>query len=235
MNGNNPFHWRIGILAGKQTRRRTGVAHPALRFAEGLRARYALGQGGFRRLTDLELERRAAGVILQFIRRDGDWQISPTLNLSMLQWKSGKEPTPRPACGAPPSAREMASQTNRPGLRRCATVTQTVEMEELIRHVAAARTRTEKFPEIAADTCALTNRPSERASSSFKVADRQLPVVLLRRPSLPASAQPAEIIRRNSHPSAEPERHIDIGKLTDGVIRAIDSRIIAQRERLGRL
>jgi hypothetical protein len=249
MNASNPFHGKIKTPAGKQLRRGTGAAHPAVRFAEGLRTRYALGRWGFCRLPDLELQRRGAGVVFQFIRRDGDWQISPTLNLLMLQWKSGKEPAPRPAWGAPQPPREMASETNRPGLRRRATVTQTVEMEELIRYVTASRVRTESFPEIPPDTPTLSNVRGERTGSPFKVADRQLPVTLLRRSSLPAPAQAAEIIQRNTRPSAEPERHkvsvtahhlapetaIDIGKLTDGVIRAIDRRIIAQRERLGRL
>ena len=247
MNRSNPFHGRIKIPDGSRFHCGTGMAHPAVRFAEGLRTRYALGRWGFCRLGDLELQRRAAGVVLQFVRRDGDWQISSTLNLFLLQWKNSKAPRQDWGTSLPP--RDMASETNGPILRRRTVATQTVEMEHLIRHVTASRRRTETFPEAALETSALTNRRSERAASPPEVADRQLPVTLLRRASLPAAAQVAEIVQKNIRPGAEPERHkvsttahhpspettMDIGKLTDGVIRAIDRRIVAQRERLGRL
>lgn len=134
-----------------------------------------------------------------------------------------------------PSAPEPGRETiERTLVRRLETRTER-STRALRERLEARRTRSTSAP--SARPALLEREP--RAGSAASAAPGAPPELVLARTAAPATpARDENASPRGGSPGADPspgaERPLDVGHLTDKVLSAIDRRLVAERERLGR-
>jgi hypothetical protein len=210
-------------------------------FARALARRYEVGHARHLGMA-LELRRAAPGVTVQPVHHHTHVQVAPRLVLSLLAW-------PRSPAGATEPAGTARSRPPAPELwlprRTAAGIRQTITMaadpappERLVRRLSARGERiVEVWPDLGAGATTAV-----RPSAALPVAR-----VVLRQAGRPAGSDHAPS-RPDSSPSTArgwsastgdaPQKlpaSIDLHRLTDQVVQAIDRRIIANRERMGRI
>ena len=168
-------------------------------------------------------------------------------NLTVLAWHA---PQPGPSAGEParPASRLRVEQEVRT-LRTVVRVSEISAPELLVRRILAQGSRVEAVP-VAAQVLASRGvlREPARGEAAEPLALLVPPVPRIVRQHAPVEAERAAAMRpeESSRPARHeelratgtglrpPEQAIDVNRLTDQVIQAIDRRIVAQRERLGR-
>ena len=110
-----------------------------------------------------------------------------------------------------------------------------VGVEELRLHsvdrIVRERRRVEELPRLARDAAAATGADSPLARPSFMVTRAPVERVATE-PTPPLTVSPERGQRAAPKPALAPP--LDLDRLTEQVVRQIDSRIVALRERLGR-
>jgi hypothetical protein len=230
--------------AGRRGTVRTSLA---VRFARAISLRYEFRRQWSCRVLDLVLHRGSPGVTFQLSHREGDLRIAPILRLVMLIWGSRPEMTGGNRSGGPVPRLIVARDAYMPRPGRRSTTAGTVERDRLIRRVTAWRERIEVWPGGSPSSFVPLPKYGQKAGTFLNATEGQPPTKILRR-SIPPEIEPKDALRRVARQAEGPEltkvanstnqrpreTAIDMNYLTDGVIRAIDRRIIAQRERLGR-
>ena len=240
------FHQISAWAHGKQ-RRRTS---PAAQFARVIADRYLARPKSRLRMFDLVLRRSALGVTIQMNRREGDLHLAPNLRLLMLVWgKSGESTHTREAL-KPVLRLTIAKDaaTLRPRTRQITA--ESPARDRLLRHLAARRERKESLPASGIRSAALLEQGA-RAKTPPRQLDQQAPMTILKRFQPPmsligpekrsqqirppsAEVEPQQVGRAVKPRPAQAPLDVDVNHLAERVIQAIDRRIIAQRERLGR-
>lgn len=213
-----PGDWRVsagGVRLAQQTAMHCGVGA----FVQALMARYNGWQTHWPSL-DLVLRQRPSGMPMSPIYHQVQMQVAPRLHLS------------------------IRGETHILHQRSTERVERTLR-EQLVYSLNARGTRIDAV----ATPDSLTARSSHNASSPGTRAD--LPLVrpiprVVRRPRTELAPDDRGLFAETamtlpgrrpvvaSHTNAPDPAAIDVHRLTDQVIQAIDRRIVAQRERLGR-
>lgn len=187
------------------------------------------------------------GVAVQYLQQHSHTHVAPRLALTVLAW-----PAAQPGSAAHEPARPASRLRVEQEIRTLRTVIRLSESsapEQLVHRVLAQSRRVEGMPPAAH---LQASRSLLREPASAEAAELETPMVqpvprIVRRlapveADQVASMRPAEGsrpvrgegLRATGTSPRPPEQVIDVNRLTDQVIQAIDRRIIAQRERLGR-
>ena len=214
-----PGDWRVSA-GGVRLAQQTAMHNGAGAFVQALMERYNGWQTHWPSL-DLVLRQRAPGVTMSPLYHQVQMHVAPRLNLT------------------------IRGETHILHQRSIERVERTLR-EQLVHYLSARGTRIDAV----ATPGSLTARGLNKAPSPGTRADLSLarPVSrIVRRPITELAPEdrglPAEtpmtlpgrrpvVASRTNPPAPTP---IDVNRLTDQVIQAIDRRIIAQRERLGRI
>lgn len=210
-----------------------------LGFVEALRRRHAVARRGWPGVA-LVLARRPAPPIRSgrplalSIASRAEVRVAIDLWLRTVLGRS-IAPAPGHAATAPPMTPRRVEAAN--GVLRREIVERLSRRDEL--HTAvitrAARAVTERV-ERRLQVVTAHHRREETVTEVRTIARRDPPAAASPAPAL-APLSPAERARVEAHaaqPVAAAARSLDVATLTTEVMRAIDQRIIAQRERLGR-
>jgi hypothetical protein len=198
------------------------------------------------------------------IRREGDFHFVPCARLVLLLWghqreKSGADTSAKPelrlrekidagSSGKPSLRLSFQKQHRRLGRRLHGVAQETMAWDGLIHYLMAWRERREFRPEVPLRASNAFATSAREVSAFQSAADDRPPRRILRR-LFPSETKPKDALH---HPAgrveepmplrAQPANHrgplegeFNLNQLTDQVIQAIDRRIIAQRERLGRV
>lgn len=183
-------------------------------------------------------------------RRAGDLHIAPCLKLAMLIWGETAE-KPRVGYAQKPVMRLVLAKDGRMLLPRVRlTPVPSSERDRLLGHLVRRRERLESWGSTLARGSALSGQRGDNAGTLPKQISEQRSVAILKRFQSPqtlveqenssqrakrlgAEPEPLPIIRGSKQ--GQPEAALDVNHLAERVIQAIDRRIIAQRERLGRV
>lgn len=204
-----------------------------MNFAQRIAARYAGRSPGWLRSLNMTLVCRL-GIQSMVLRH---WQralfhLSPRINLSFVSGiPEGVFRPDRPAVSTTisPIRRVMNWLRSETYVKR---VVRSIERETLVEHVTSRRRRIE------ADAGNGPDKPKQKPI--MKVLRRERGLVT-QKPDGPKAevyepiASPGRGYQRGSVMTPAATSSIDVNQLTDEVIRSIDRRIIARRERLGRV
>jgi hypothetical protein len=228
--------------------RHGGCFVAAVAFARAITSRYSRGRFLFWRRLNAVLLRHRSGITVKFIQAwNATWHLAPRLTFALLihgERKSG--------AGAP-LRRELAARL-RPHLAASALRARTSsdsphfrERDRFIRYLTTCRSRKDLHSDNS-EPSVRSSLQRHRPSSRFEELPEPAPLAL-RRLQRPAALQELQdtlpsLGKPHSLDAAQPENwrsaprasstKLDINQLTQQVIQAIDRRIIAQRERLGR-
>jgi hypothetical protein len=211
--------WRVsagGVRLAQQTAMQSGVGA----FVQALMERYNGWQTPWPSL-DLVLRQRPSGMITPPVYHQVQMQVAPRLHLT------------------------IRGETHILRQRSIERVEQTLR-EQLVHYLSARGTRIDAVITQASLTArSLNGAPSSGMSANLPLARPVARVV--RRPvtelapkehgplaetPMPLPGRRPAVVTRTNPPAPAP---VDVHRLTDQVIQAIDRRIVAQRERLGRV
>jgi hypothetical protein len=203
----------------------------ALQFAGVLLRRY-LGREWSDPLHGLILGKNRIGAAIQHLHRHQQISITPNLALTVLNWTGHSRVSDRPA--AVPPAPHLRYQQNIELIRGVTRKQETHILEQFVDQVIWQKRRVE-----------VNSQPSPAGNSALQVPDvkrvvrRTVTPIQDQAPIDPVTVQRMEGKLQERKPSNQtygsPEAPIDLNRLTDQIIQKIDHRIVAQRERLGRV
>jgi hypothetical protein len=223
---------------------RIRISRRIFRFVQEICQRRALPRLGAWRMLDLILRKSNPMIMLQRVQREGDFFFAPRLVLAIISLanpsKDGNQQAPQPRLAL---AREQII------LRKYQNSSRFVTTERMLCQITSHCERVEIWsrtprPDLRQAT------PARRATLTQvqpNIASSRPPVKIFRRsPSVeienttaapqPFRSEPAAKLSMKTNVNARPiEATVDVKRLTDQVIQAIDRRIVAQRERTGRL
>ncbi len=264
-NGSRNVRERIRTTAGRvRLARRASLPGRAAEFARALMRRYVAGQVSSPALN-LILRRPWPGVMLHRISHRTQIYLAPRLTLTGLSWSGQRRADDRSAGGSAPAALKprLEPQVGIPSVRQVPVASfASTAVHGLVRRLAGRSERIEpgRLPAVSLMAGALrtwnTGADRERSPQGERDVEARpwrppahvIPMVF-RRPaatatqsgadgSLPDKPRPVAHGRpwtaEGGCRTASPEA-IDVNRLTDQVIQTIDRRIVAQRERMGRL
>jgi len=225
---------KIFSRPGPQDTRRTA------QFAGTVAGRYAVGRSSSWRISNLILRRSLPAMMLNVVQREGDLHFAPHLQLLMTIWNGS-----RSAAMVERRVERFAvlREISRPYLRTIATVQESARRQRFIRYLMEWRMRQET--EVRApmrNSLELPARSDKPAAVTATGILRRIPTPLnvMERDSSPHEVkrgQNAEFRRvweERAQRKAEITPTLDVNHLAERVIQAIDRKIVAQRERLGR-
>jgi hypothetical protein len=217
-------------------------------FVRAIAGRYSMSRSSFWRRLNPVLRRSPSGITVKFIKyRNVQWHFAPRLTFALLIRGEGK------AQSGAPMRPELAARL-RPYLATYAlrpetssNSTQSRDRHRFIHYLTTCRLRKNFHAEgslPAVFSSSQGHRPSPRLEELLEqtrlVLRRRLPAAALQeldanfpclsKPLNPDAAQPEDW--RSGRRPKDPA--LDVNQLAQQVIQAIDWRIIAQRERLGR-
>jgi hypothetical protein len=234
MNGKNAFQRSRGIV--RRARRQWGKARvsPAAKFALGIHLRYAVRRQWLWRILDLVLQHSDSGVILQVNRREGDQNIAVALRLLLLRWGDRAEKSRADDSRTLGSRRWAASDVLLFPIHRRFLRSENLENAETWQKVSQRSPmvlqKGRGKPETLLDK--EDGQPPIKVNRRFSAAENEPRDTSWQRMRRVGEHELSATRHANNRQSFEPM--IDINHLTDRVIRAIDHRIVAHRERIGR-
>jgi hypothetical protein len=228
-----PLHLRtsrrdIRIAPGTFSARRFRSGADTLGFAETLLKRY-IDRGWLEPIHSYVLRKVRIGIAIQHLHRHQQVNIAPRLALTVRTWNVHLSPNPFTPIE---SLSRMQQET-----QRIRTVTQRREThfaEHLVEQIVARKRRLEMNA-----VFSLTFPSVPRLPEVKRVVRREAHIIEDQPVSTPVAEQ--TIDRRMPERKTNNEIHrgveapMDLNRLTDQIIQTIDRRIIAQRERLGRV
>lgn len=249
MANGTSFRGMFGSNAGPfQLRGRLKIS-PAQRFAGSIADRHSLRRQSFWRPLGMALRQSHSGTYTLIHRRDGDIYINSSVRLAFLFSELRRENHRNTGTRMLRAGLSFAEKKLTTCLPVRASRPPSPQADRLLRHLTARHERPDSVWTATANDSIPLRQPGKRLAPPAMESDLHPLVRTLRRNS-PASLTEArttfEKDTRGSVPAAPatavkignqrlPERSLDVKELTNQVIRAIDQRIVAQRERLGRL
>jgi hypothetical protein len=202
-----------------------------LKFASALQERYT-ERDWLNPLNRFILQMPRIGTTIQHLHRQQQISIAPNLALTVLKWMT---PSVNADHTIPaPTLPHLRHQRETQLLKTVTQKRETHLLEQVVEQIIAHKKRVE-----------VTSQPSFTGSSVSQVPDIKRVV----RQTIPPKTDQTLISpetkqgfegKRQENKTAhemyrEPDMPININRLTDQIIQTIDRRIIAQRERLGRV
>jgi hypothetical protein len=203
----------------------------ALCFVGALRDRY-LAREWSDPLNRFILGKNRIGAAIQHLHRHHQISITPNLALTVLNWTNHPRISDRHV--PVPSVPHLRHQQSTELIRAVIQKKETHRLELLVDEILTKKRRVEvkSQPSLAGNSAPQMREVKRVARRTATPTTDQAPMDLVTAQRM--EGKPQE--RKTSNQTfRSPDAPIDINRLTDQIIQKIDHRIIAQRERLGRV